>query len=103
MSSEKHFSPETTPSVVSPAAAIASTTNGELFSEIELAHHLGVTVRCVQAWRLQRWGPKYVKVGRLVRYQRADVLAFLARQLIDTNECRDVALARRRRGRRPAG
>ena len=76
--------------------------NKDLLSEIDLARRLGVTIRCVQAWRLQRWGPKYIKVGRLVRYPRAEVDAFLARQTIETEECRDEALARRRRGRQTA-
>lgn len=38
---------------------------------------LGVTTACLEAWRLRGGGPRYRKVGRLVRYTEADIEAFL--------------------------
>jgi len=32
----------------------------------------------LQAWRYRGRGPRYIKIGRLIRYRNADVDAFLA-------------------------
>ena len=44
-----------------------------LLTEIEIAKHLHVSVACVRRWRLERRGPRFLKIGALVRYRREDV------------------------------
>ena len=49
----------------------------ELVDEIRLANRLGVSRSTVQSWRYAGRGPRFIKLGRLVRYRSADVDAFL--------------------------
>ena len=49
----------------------------QMHDETEAAEILGCSVAAMQKWRLLRSGPAYVKVGRLVRYAEADLLAYL--------------------------
>lgn len=52
------------------------------FSEVrllntkQLAELFGVSVVTLEQWRLKGKGPKFIKVGRCVRYRMADVLGF---------------------------
>lgn len=48
-----------------------------LLTEIEVSRRLRVSVACVRRWRLERRGPRYVKVGSLVRYRDEDVERWL--------------------------
>ncbi len=41
---------------------------GMLLTEPEVADRLRVTLACLRRWRLERRGPRFVKVGSLVRY-----------------------------------
>jgi excisionase family DNA binding protein len=41
---------------------------GILLTESEVAGRLRVSLACVRRWRLERRGPRFVKVGSLVRY-----------------------------------
>lgn len=54
-----------------------STADHRLLSETEAALHLGCSIRTLQSWRLRGGGPRYSKVGRLVRYRTADIDAFV--------------------------
>jgi predicted DNA-binding transcriptional regulator AlpA len=48
----------------------------ELLNETDAADALGVTPRTLQAWRYSQntvAGPAWVKLGRAVRYRRADL------------------------------
>jgi excisionase family DNA binding protein len=49
----------------------------ELLTEADLAKLLKVTVRTVRRWRAEGSGPRALKIGRGVRYRRADVDAWL--------------------------
>ena len=48
-----------------------------LMTEGETADYLSLSCRTLQAWRVRGCGPKFVKVGRSVRYQVSDVQEFL--------------------------
>lgn len=50
-----------------------------VMTQKELAELCKISERTLEDWRLRGGGPRYTKVGRLVRYLRADVLAFLER------------------------
>ena len=49
-----------------------------LLNEHEVAQMLGVSVATVRRWRLFKAGPKYVKLGALVRYRVSDIERWLA-------------------------
>ena len=49
-----------------------------LLNEIEVAKRLQVSVACVRRWRLERRGPRYLKIGSLVRYRPEDIQHWLA-------------------------
>jgi hypothetical protein len=49
----------------------------ELLTEIEVAQLRRQSVRTLQAERLRGDGCRFVKIGRSVRYRRADVLQFI--------------------------
>lgn len=46
------------------------------------ATYLGKPVKTLQQWRWKREGPAYIKVGRAVRYRRADVERWLDEQTV---------------------
>jgi len=49
----------------------------KLLDEKQAAAFLNVSVKSLQAWRYRGGGPKYVKLGRSVRYTMADLEAFV--------------------------
>jgi len=52
---------------------------GDLLDEREAAAILRTAVRTLRNWRALRKGPRFRRVGqRMVRYHRADLLAFIA-------------------------
>ena len=50
-----------------------------LLSTAQLADELSISRRTLEAWRLSGTGPRFVKIGRLVRYRRATIDAWLAK------------------------
>ncbi len=52
----------------------------DLIDEVELAVRLGVSRSTLQSWRYTARGPRFIKLGRLVRYRNADVDAYLQAQ-----------------------
>lgn len=44
-----------------------------LLTETEVARHLRVSVACVRRWRLEHRGPRFFKIGSLVRYRPEDM------------------------------
>ena len=56
-------------------AAVAS--HVEPLTELAAARRLGLKVATLRAWRRQRRGPVYVRLGRAVRYLASDVDDFL--------------------------
>jgi predicted DNA-binding transcriptional regulator AlpA len=58
-----------------------SLSNGsELLDEAKLASRLDVSRATLQSWRYAGKGPRYIKIGRLIRYRSADVDAYLRAQ-----------------------
>ncbi|MDA8255021.1 MAG: helix-turn-helix domain-containing protein [Betaproteobacteria bacterium] len=61
-----------------PALCTATLSPGDLLDEREAAAILGASVQTLRNWRWRGEGPRYRKLGlRLVRYLRADLLAFV--------------------------
>ena len=49
----------------------------DLIDEVALAIRLGVSRSTLQSWRYAGRGPRFIKLGRLVRYRNVDVDAYL--------------------------
>ncbi|MFN0263968.1 helix-turn-helix transcriptional regulator [Tepidamorphus sp. 3E244] len=55
------------------------TSNSDTYlKEGQVAELLGLPVRTLQSWRLRGGGPEFYKIGRSVRYKRADLEEWLA-------------------------
>jgi predicted DNA-binding transcriptional regulator AlpA len=63
--------------IVRPPSEMPTDIPSDLIDEIVLAARLGVSRSTLQSWRYSSRGPRYIKVGRLIRYRNADVEAFL--------------------------
>ena len=64
-----------------PAPAFDPSSIGtDLIDEVALAMRLGVSRSTLQSWRYAGRGPRFIKLGRLVRYRNTDVDAFLQAQ-----------------------
>jgi predicted DNA-binding transcriptional regulator AlpA len=50
--------------------------NTRHLSPAELAKRYDLPVETIYGWNKQRTGPRYLKVGRHVRYRLADVIAW---------------------------
>jgi predicted DNA-binding transcriptional regulator AlpA len=48
-----------------------------LLTEHDVARITGLSLASVRRWRLWRQGPRFLKLGRAVRYQREDLAAWL--------------------------
>jgi len=55
----------------------------DLVDEVSLAGRLGVSRSTLQSWRYSSRGPRFIKVGRLIRYRNADVESYLAKNACD--------------------
>lgn len=51
-----------------------------LLNEKELSRLIGVSIGTLRFWRGERKGPRYRKVGQLVRYAPSDVNEWLSRR-----------------------
>jgi predicted DNA-binding transcriptional regulator AlpA len=49
----------------------------DLLTETDVAKKLRVTLACLRRWRLERRGPKFIKLGALVRYRPDDIADWL--------------------------
>ncbi len=62
-------------------------TTPDLLSNLDAAAYLGVTPRTLEVWRCtKRHAIPYIKVGRLVKYRRTDLDAWLKAQTIGVSQ-----------------
>lgn len=61
----------------SAKAEAANAITNQPLTEIEAAGRLGLKVATLRAWRHQRRGPAYVRLGRAIRYLAIDIDDFL--------------------------
>jgi excisionase family DNA binding protein len=63
--------------------ALISAPNAPLYmlSTQEAAQALGLQKQTLETWRSQSRGPKFVRLGALVRYRSTDLLAWLEAQV----------------------
>ena len=53
-------------------------------TDVEVAERLGVSRFTVRSWRLKGVGPKFLKMGRAVRYRSQDVDEYERQALVET-------------------
>ncbi|MBE7202345.1 MAG: helix-turn-helix domain-containing protein [Parafilimonas terrae] len=63
-----------------------------LLTEAEAAELLSLSVRTLQAWRYDNSGPRYCRLGRQIRYRRADLLAWIEARTPESSLVREGAL-----------
>jgi helix-turn-helix protein len=77
------------------APLVVSSDPDAAFNESQAANLLGVSVRTLQAWRFRGGGPRYIKIGRAVRYQRKVLVSFQAEHTVSSITKVDAAKAGR--------
>lgn len=55
----------------------------KILNEVEVSKLIGLALPTLRNWRHLRRGPAYIKMGKAVRYNQDDVLAYVARKRID--------------------
>jgi predicted DNA-binding transcriptional regulator AlpA len=53
-----------------------------LLSQREAATYLHLSVRTLERFRVSGTGPKFVRLGRSIRYRLADIEAFIASRIV---------------------
>ena len=64
----------------------------EILNERQVQEVYGFTVAYLRRARRERRGPRFLKVGKLVRYRRSDIEAYLTAHAVETAD-RPVSLA----------
>jgi hypothetical protein len=54
-----------------------------LISGRELSREFGIPERTLDQWRYLGRGPRFIRVGRHIRYRRTDIEAWLADNTVD--------------------
>ena len=58
-----------------------------MLTTVQAAHYLGLAVSTLNKWRCHGGGPKFLKLGRAVRYRQSDLEMFVAERVLgSTNE-----------------
>lgn len=57
-----------------------------VLNERDVSEEYGFTIPFLRRARRERRGPRFLKVGKMVRYRRADIEAYLSAHLIETRE-----------------
>lgn len=61
-------------------------------TDVEVARRLGVSRFTVRSWRLKGVGPRFLKLGRAVRYRPQDVDEYERQALVETQTRSDHGL-----------
>jgi excisionase family DNA binding protein len=65
-------------------ASFVSPSGKTTLTDIEVANRLGVSRFTVRSWRLKGVGPRFLKMGRAVRYRPQDVDDYERQALVET-------------------
>jgi len=55
--------------------------SSDLLNEIEVSKILGLSISTLRKWRMDKVGPKFIKIGRLVRYPSSKITEFIEEKL----------------------
>ena len=69
--------------------SFASASEHRILTDIEVAERLGVSRFTVRSWRLKGVGPRFLKMGRAVRYRSQDVDEYERQALVETQASSD--------------
>ena len=69
--------------------SFASASEHRILTDIEVAERLGVSRFTVRSWRLKGVGPRFLKMGRAVRYRSQDVDEYERQALVETQASHD--------------
>lgn len=58
----------------------------EILSERKVDEEYGLTIPYLRRARRERRGPRFLKLGRMVRYRRADIEAYLSAHAVETRD-----------------
>jgi predicted DNA-binding transcriptional regulator AlpA len=58
----------------------------QILNERSAADALSLSPKTLQAWRKQKRGPAYVKMGRAIGYREADIDAWLRKHTVATGQ-----------------
>jgi excisionase family DNA binding protein len=68
-----------------------SASQKRILTDVEVAERLGVSRFTVRSWRLKGVGPRFLKMGRAVRYRSEDVDEYERQVLVETRGPSDEA------------
>ena len=71
-------------SVVGLEESFAHQSDRGTLTDVEVAARLGVSRFTVRSWRLKGVGPRFMKMGRAVRYRPQDVDEYERQALVET-------------------
>jgi hypothetical protein len=74
-----------TPIMKKRVIEIAEPTQKPFVDETELANEWGLRPNTLAGWRVKGIGPKFIRIGRLIRYRRADLETYLAERTGSSN------------------
>jgi predicted DNA-binding transcriptional regulator AlpA len=60
------------------------TSNVEVLNERQVQQIYGFTIPYLRRARRERRGPRFLKLGKLVRYRRSDIESFLSANAVET-------------------
>ena len=60
----------------------------EILNEKQVKECFGLSVAYLRRARREKKGPSFLKLGRMVRYRRADVESYLSAHMVDTGTSR---------------
>ena len=64
--------------------SVASTSETRTLTDVQVAERLGVSRFTVRSWRLKGVGPRFLKMGRAVRYRSHDLDEYERQALVET-------------------
>jgi predicted DNA-binding transcriptional regulator AlpA len=64
--------------------SFASTSEARILTDVQVAERLGVSRFTVRSWRLKGVGPRFLKMGRAVRYRSHDLDEYERQALVET-------------------
>ena len=62
-----------------------SGTQPEILNERQVGEIYGFTIPYLRRARRERRGPRFLKLGKLVRYRRSDIESFLSANAVETS------------------
>ena len=69
--------------------SLESPSGSRPLTDVEVAERLGVSRFTVRSWRLKGVGPRFLKMGRAVRYRSQDVDEYERQALVETQTVSD--------------